>query len=716
MSADPSDELRELARSYGVQVEYRDMSGRTRPASGRSLLAVLRVLGVEIADEADAPRAFRERQSRIWRIRLDPVIVAWDGEPARADVRFPRSLGGSNFRCRLTSEAGDVREWAVAVGSLVRVIEPAEIPDGEKYASASLFLPPRIPLGYHRLQVAFDDGVSAEATVFAAPRRAFDGPSGAGKRPWGVFSPLHALHGPGSWGAGDLGDLEALIDWTAGLGGGLVATLPMLASNFDGPSPLISPYSPTSRLFWNEFYLDLDRIPELADCEAARTLIESEFARGEIEALRASGLVDYGRQMRLKRAVLELLADHLVALDNERNRAFTAYIAANPLVASYAFFQAAGERHGRNWRDWPSKLQKFHEGADIDPRAFRYHLFAQWQAEEQLRALSTKSVEKGMTWYLDFPVGVDFNSFDVWSNPDAFATGASVGCPPDPVFTKGQNWGFPPLHPEKQREQGYAYLIASFRNHLRFANALRIDHVMGLHRLFWIPAGAEAKDGAFVSTPAEEIYAILSIESHKHSAWLVGEGPGDRPARGRRRDEAAQRPRDVRRPVRSPARPRETAPGVPRSDRRQHQHPRHAPVCRLLGGRRPRRPQGPRPPRRGKARSRADRPRRPASGRRPAPPRPGDVDRGRPGHRRRHRGPLGLARRLARPRPPAQRRGPLARDRAAEHPQHLRRAAQLATETPPAVRPILREPEVPRSPQEGRRTPIEAREVVNINM
>ena len=136
---------------------------------------------------------------------------------------------------------------------------------------------------------------------------------------------------------------------------------------------------------------------------------------------------------------------------------------------------------------------------------------------------------KGLAWYLDFPVGVDFNSFDVWSNREAFATGASVGCPPDPVFTKGQNWGFPPLHPDRQREQGYRYLIASFRNHLRHANALRIDHVMGLHRLFWIPDGAEAKDGAFVSTPAEEIYAILSVESHRHSAWLVGEDLGTVP-------------------------------------------------------------------------------------------------------------------------------------------------------------------------------------------
>ena len=248
-----------------------------------------------------------------------------------------------------------------------------------------------------------------------------------------------------------------MIDWTAGLGGGLVATLPMLASNFDGPSPIISPYSPTSRLFWNEFYLDLERIPELAQSEAARALLESEDASREFEALRSSGLVDYGRQMRLKRAVLEHLADEFFESQAGRRpaAAFRRFVSEHPEVESYAFFQAAGERHGRDWRGWPSTSEGSVEHADVDRRAHHYHLYAQWQADEQLRGLASKAREKGLAWYLDFPVGVDFNSFDVWSNREVFATGASVGCPPDPVFTKGQNWGFPPLHPDRQREYGY---------------------------------------------------------------------------------------------------------------------------------------------------------------------------------------------------------------------------------------------------------------------
>jgi 4-alpha-glucanotransferase len=519
MPATPSEELRKLARSYGVQVEYLGKGGLIEPAPAESLLAVLRALGADLSSEADAPRALADRRNSLWRRRVEPVLVAWDGALGGVEVRVPEGLASSTVRCVLAIEGGETCEWS----STVEGTRGVEAPRG--FAVGRLADPGDLPTGYHRLTLEFEDGPSFPSMVISAPTRAYAGPVSPGKRTWGVFCPLYALHRKTSWGAGDFSDLEALIDWTAGQGGALVATLPMLASNFDGPSPIISPYSPTSRIFWNEFYLDLERIPELAHSEAARALLASEEASREVAGLRASSLVDYGRQMRLKRQVLEHLAEEVERSVDGRLGEFHASIARHPEAESFAFFQAAGERYGRDWRNWPADLGR----SDVDPRAYRYHLFAQWQAEEQLEALSVKARELGLTWYLDFPIGVDFNSFDVWTHRDAFATGASVGCPPDLVFTKGQNWGFPPIHPDRQRESGYAYLIASIRSHLKYANALRIDHVMGLHRLFWIPEGAEAKDGAFVSTPAEEIYAILSVESHRQGAWLVGEDLGTVP-------------------------------------------------------------------------------------------------------------------------------------------------------------------------------------------
>jgi 4-alpha-glucanotransferase len=520
MPETPSDELRELARSYGVQLEYVGMDGKTRPAPAESLLAVLRALGAEVGSEADVPLALIARQAALWNRRVEPVLVAWDGILPWIGVRVPEGLLASTVRCRIEIEAGVLRQWKASV------LPPKASSTHEGFSTARVDLAPGpFPTGYHWLELDFEDGQTFRSMVISAPTRAYQGPDSSGKRLWGVFCPLYALHRDSSWGAGDFSDLEALIDWTAGQGGGLVATLPMLASSFDGFSPIISPYSPTSRVFWNEFYLDLGRIPELADSRAVRDLLASDEARREVAELRASGLVDYGRQMSLKRQVLEHLASELERADGERGEAFRAFIREHPEVESYALFQAAGEKLGRDWRGWPSTLDR----SQVDRRAYRYHIYAQWQADEQLKTLSSKAREKGLVWYLDFPIGVDFNSFDVWTHRDTFATGASVGCPPDPVFTRGQNWGFPPLHPDRQRESGYAYLIASIRSHLKYANALRMDHVMGLHRLFWIPQGMEAKFGAFVSTPAEEIYAILSVESHRHSAWLVGEDLGTVP-------------------------------------------------------------------------------------------------------------------------------------------------------------------------------------------
>jgi len=528
MDLTPSEELRELARSHGIHAEYLDTAGVTRVASAESLLGVLRALGDDLSGVGEAGQALRERRLAHWRRRVEPVAVLWDDQPSLIKIRLQAHRGSATLRCRLVEESGRENVWITQADDLT-LAGSAEV-EGERFIIRWLELPERMPSGYHRLTIEFDDREAVESLLIVAPTRAYTPPAGTGKRTWGVFCPLYALHRAGSLGAGDFADLGALMDWTAGLGGGLVATLPMLASHFDGPDPVVSPYSPTSRLFWNEFYLDLDNIPGLADSATARAILRSPGAQAEIDALRSGELVEYGRQMRLKRGVLQALAGDFFERDDVALMPrFRRFVRESPDVESYAFFQAAGERFGRDWRNWPASLDGPGREAEVDPQARDYHLFAQWQADEQLRSLAERARGKGLAWYLDFPVGVDFNSFDVWRERDAFATGASVGCPPDSVFTRGQNWGFPPLHPARQREQGYRYLIASFRNHLRHANALRIDHVMGLHRLFWIPDGAEARDGAFVSTPAEEIYAILSVESHRREAWLVGEDLGTVP-------------------------------------------------------------------------------------------------------------------------------------------------------------------------------------------
>jgi 4-alpha-glucanotransferase len=372
-------------------------------------------------------------------------------------------------------------------------------------------------------------GSKWESLVLCAPERSYELPSAQKTKTWGIFAPLYALHSEESLAAGDFSDLGRLHQWVQGLGGGIVATLPLLAAFLDEPFEP-APYTPASRLFWNEFYLALRGIPELAQCEAAqRILLSDEFIR-EKARLKVQRLVEYHDQMTLKRRALSELARHFFKNPGKRREAFDRFVAARPEVEDYAQFRAVGERRKAPWPAWPAPLC---DGVitpdDFDLDNKNYHLYVQWLAEEQLQSLAANMRQSGLGLYLDLPLGVHSDSYDSWREREAFASGIAAGAPPDTFFSEGQNWGFAPLHPQRSREQGYRYFISYLRHHLRLAGVLRLDHMMGLHRLYWIPHGMHARDGIYVQYPAEELYAILSLESHKSRSLLVGEDLGTVP-------------------------------------------------------------------------------------------------------------------------------------------------------------------------------------------
>ncbi len=507
-------ELAELAESYGIQIAYHDAMGHLRTARPEALVGVLRAMGVPLDGPEDVGEALRARRDELAGRLLEPVVVAWDGEPPAIDLRL-RHEDGDALGCHVDLEDGGRRAWAADRGALRHVA-----PDVWR-----LVLPEGLPPGLHRLRLATGRR-SAEATLLSAPRRAFglEGPN-----LWGVFLPLYALQTRASWGAGDLSDLARLIDWTSGLGGGVVATLPLLAAYLDEPCEP-SPYSPASRLFWNELYLDPRACPELDTAPAARRLVDSPEFQREVEALRAAPLVDYPRLATLKRRVCEEMAHRFFSRSGERHEELSRFVQAKPEVETYAAFRAVLDRRGEAWTRWPERLR---EGtlapADYDEEDRRYHLWVQWATAEQMRALALEARRRGPGLYLDLPLGVGGDSYDVWRQPALFAREARAGAPPDAFFTKGQDWGFPPLDPERLRAQGYAHLVACLRHHLEHAGMLRIDHVMQLHRLFWIPRGMEAADGVYVRYPSEELFALLSLESHRHRAAIVGENLGTVP-------------------------------------------------------------------------------------------------------------------------------------------------------------------------------------------
>jgi 4-alpha-glucanotransferase len=518
-------ELHELARLYGIQTAYDDAAGHRQLASPESLLAVLRALGAPVDTFDDARKALKERRQMLFGRFVQPVTVAWAGRRSAVELHTPADAPCGLLSCQLTLETGEVQNW-IEDPQRLQAFKHVQI-EGARYIVTRMQLPAELPTGYHRLTLEAH-GRLHETTIISAPRRAYSTVQGASKKMWGVFAPLHALHSERSWGGGTFSDLDTTMEWVGKLGGDVVATLPFLSAFLDEPFDP-SPYAPASRLFWNEFFLDVARVPELERAPGARVALESNAVQQTLEAARTANLVDYRGVMALKRGLLEDLMRVLYSERARRYDAFQSFVASHPLLDDYAGFRAMVERQRAPWHAWSSPAC---DGTlpvgSYDEEAKRYHLYVQWLADEQLRALLPRQGTAARLC-LDLPLGVHREGFDVWRYRKLFALDASGGAPPDMFFTGGQNWGFPPFNPDAIREDGYRYHIACLRHQLQFAGFLRIDHVMGLHRLFWIPNGLDPREGVYVRYAPEEFYAILSLESHRHRAWIIGENLGTVP-------------------------------------------------------------------------------------------------------------------------------------------------------------------------------------------
>jgi 4-alpha-glucanotransferase len=505
--------LQDLAVLYGIETRHVDGLVREVEVGRDTLLALLRVLGAPLESPAEAEDAARRRLEELARRVVEPVVVRWEGSELALPV-FRRVDGPLAWT--LTLEDGEVLRGEIAVSAL-----PADS------WTVRLDLGAELPVGYHRLELE-SRGWSAATKVISAPVQAHQGAEG---RLWGAVLPLHALRSRESWGIGDLSDLGRLADWAAGLGASAIASLPLLPTFLGRPFDP-SPYAPLSRRFWHEIYLDPRRLPGFERSVEARRIASSADFLAEVEALEAGRWVDYRRALALKLRVCRELAGDCFRRGGEEEALVRRYAAGKPLAAAYAAFRAVNDRLGEGWQGWPERQRdgRLEEG-DFAPEDRWLHLWMQWALDSQLGAIAAAAERAGAPLYLDFPLGVHAGGFDVWHDRDLFAQGASAGAPPDSLFRGGQEWGLPPLLPERLRTAGYDYLIDCLRHHLAPAGLLRIDHVMQLHRLYWVPAGLPAAQGAYVRQPAEELLAVLCLESARHATAIVGENLGTVPAK-----------------------------------------------------------------------------------------------------------------------------------------------------------------------------------------
>ena len=459
--------LRSLARAMGVHTRYIDGLGKHVSVAPETLLRVCAALGAAIERLADAPDALRTHRETRDSLLLPPVLVAWDG--ALPSVTVP--------------EAGTARaDVHCANGEIIRL----RLVGQELRSSTAL------PAGYHRLTVHTGDRM-ATSTVIAAPLRSWRRPGS--HRSWGVGTHLAALRSARSRSVGDLRDLSSLLAWVRARKGDLVTVLPLLPTfNTEPPEP--SPYSPVSRLFWSELILDLEDAHRT--CPPPATL-DVKLADAEVRA-----------------ALMARPAPDRSSLDDE--------------LVRYARFRGAQARLGRNWRDWPSEARAGRLNTEhVDPDEERFHLKAQTLLRRQLQTLKQHLDRDGMRLGLDLAVGVHPDGYDSWSRQPLFSEGMSVGAPPDQGFPSGQDWGFTPVLPEASRREGHRYLAASLAHQAGLAGVLRVDHIMAWTRLYWIPHGMGVHEGTYVSYPAEELFAMLTLESTINECEVVGENLGNVP-------------------------------------------------------------------------------------------------------------------------------------------------------------------------------------------
>ena len=421
--------LRALAADAGILLEYLDSAGEQHGAEPEVLLAVLRALGVPIEQVGDATRLLKERRSgRLERI-VEPVIVVNDYSAGEVPVVLREA--DKDLDCAIETEGGDRVEWRIArdgLGALRR-----DRVDSRYVYRGMVTLPDVLQSGYHSFTVRVRSR-RGKAMILAAPLAGARGRFAEGWRAYGIFAPLFSLHSARSWGSGDLADLDELSRFAAKEQASVIATLPLLAG-FGPESFEESPYRPVSRRFWHERWIDVERVPEFAWSAAARLLVSGPRANKLRTSWVQGSNVDGAAVTAAKRAVLSAMAEAVSASPVGRETALNNFMFERPELVDYARFRAAVDRFGINWHHWPGPLRGgLLRWSDVDPVNFRYHIYAQWVARQQVVELSERLSQRGQVLALDLPVGIHPYGYDVWRRREQYATDISVGgfLPRDP--------------------------------------------------------------------------------------------------------------------------------------------------------------------------------------------------------------------------------------------------------------------------------------------
>ncbi|WP_298888889.1 4-alpha-glucanotransferase [uncultured Serinicoccus sp.] len=513
--------LAQLADAYGIATEFWDWQGRHAQVPEETVMAVLEALGVDV-DGDFVDRELARVQEREWRRLLPPVVVVAQGVAPVVPVHHEVQ---TTPEATLRTEDGNERSLGMQSGEQEREV------GGRRLRRVLLDVPTDLPLGWHEVAVSADGEQARMSLVVTPPTLGL--PAGLGEdgaRAWGLMTQLYAMRSAGSWGIGDLADLGDAGAWAAGLGADFVLVNPLHAAEPVGEMEP-SPYLPTSRRFVNPLYIRVEDVPEVAYLSAAeRQLVE--WHADDAQRYLALDVLERDPVWAAKEAALRLVFRQPRSL--RRSRAFEAYVEREGQgLVDFATWCAVSQEHGTFWRQWPTELQDA-RGEAVE--AYRqqhageveFHCWLQWVLDEQLARVQRDLLDTGMSLGVisDLAVGVHPDGADAWGLGDALARGVTVGAPADQYNQLGQDWSQPPWRPDKLAELGYAPYREMVHAALRDSGGLRVDHVIGLFRLWWIPQGAEPFQGTYVRYDHEAMIGILLLEAHRAGAVVVGEDLG----------------------------------------------------------------------------------------------------------------------------------------------------------------------------------------------
>lgn len=531
-----NETLLQLALAAGIEARYWDGLGVQRDLHENTARALLEANGFDVSGDpaAQLQRLAGEHLARA----LPPAQVITADELVELSIVLPSDRRSEPLDWELIEEGGNCHSGSIVPAQLDKFDEGER--DGKGCTRYRLRLAQALPAGYHRFRLP---ALDAETLLIATPRRCFIPPPLAeGARCWGFAVQLYALRSARNWGIGDFSDLAALATAAGKAGAAFIGLNPLHARHLVQPDEA-SPYAPSSRLFLDPIYIDVGAVEGLQDCAEAQALIAGAEFQAQLAAARATKLVDYTGVTALKLPVLERLFARFRQQAGKASAAFAAFKQqSGEALRKFSEFEALRlhlrERHGRslNWREWPLE---YHDPDGAALASFRaeaavqidFQCYLQWLAAMQLQRAAEAARAAGMAigLYRDVAVGAAHDSAETWSDQSLFAHDVSVGAPPDMLNRQGQSWGLPPWKPRALAENAFAVFRRLLAANMRDAGALRIDHVMALTRLFWIPLGMSGADGGYVKNAFDVLVAIVALESARNRCMVIGEDLGSVP-------------------------------------------------------------------------------------------------------------------------------------------------------------------------------------------